>query len=452
MKRLFPRAVPAALSLLGLLGFVSLNEGCSPKNDVEPGAPVLTGLTIVENGSTNTSIPSDAVTCAATIKGGDDCLLVDVTASADAGADAGLTGSAAKTCQTATSDWCRCLGDPSMGNVGTWDCDPFAPTSMVYATFDRLLDTTPLASGDGIATLKAMPEAPTAVTTSTSYSPMGAPTYFFFAGGPNVLGPTLTINASPAMPTGTTVTLALDKTKVLAKDGTTPFTGPGAFADGTLKFNTAAFDVQIGVPTAPPPDAATSTDAATDAGADAATSTDAATDAGADAATSTDAATDAGADGGVTDAATAEVGPEAGASDAGTTSDAAAADATTAAPPTPGAPVPADMNMGTVTLTFNNIVDTTKPKVDGGAGDAATADAGASVPNAAIQSHITITEDGKPFTAFTVDVSNAPTITITPTTMWAPGKTYVVTVDATAADVVGDTLKTPATAVFVMAN
>jgi Bacterial Ig-like domain len=451
MKRSFPRARPAALSLLGLLGFVSLNEGCSPNHDVKPGAPVLTALTIVENGTTNTSITADAIPCAATVKGGDACLLVDVPASADGGDDGGLTGTADKTCQTTTSDWCRCLGDATMSPMGTWDCDPFSPMSMVYATFDRLLDTKPLDPGDAatqsrddIVTLKATPAAPTPVTTSTSYSSTGDPNYFAFAGGPNLVGPSLTIQASPAMPAGTTVTLALDKTKVLAKDGKTPFTGKGLIMDGTLTFNTAAFGVQIGVPTAPPPEAGAdaAADAATgvDGGADAATEagaeagTDAATEAGAEA------GTDAGADGGVVaDASGSEASTEAGAGEAGTTSDAAAtetatsdaavADAAPATPPTPGAPVPADMNMAPLTLTFNNTIDGDMTKM-----------------------HVTITEDGKPFTAFAVDTSMAPTLTITPTTAWAAGKTYVVTVDATTADVVGDTLKTPVAAAFVMAN
>jgi hypothetical protein len=430
MKRLFPRAVPAALSLLGLLGFVSLNEGCSPNSSVKPGAPVLMALTIVENGSTNTSITADAIACATTVKGGGGCFVADNVIE-------GVTVDKADAiCQTTTSDWCRCMGDPTMSAMGTWDCDPFSPMSIVYATFDRLLDTTPLDPGDAavqarddIVALKATPSSPTPVTTSTSYTPMGDPTYFAFAGGPNLLGPSLTVQASPAMPAGTTVTLSLDKTKVLAKDGKTPFTGKmgSLLVDGVLKFNTAAFGVQIGIPTAPPPDA--SADAAADAATNADGGVDAATEAG------TDAATEAGTDGRVADASASE----AGASDAGTTSDAAAsetatgdaavAEAAPVTPPMPGAPVPADMNAAPVTLTFNNTIDGDMTKL-----------------------HVTITENGLPFTAFAVDTSMAPKLTITPTTAWAAGKTYVVTVDASAADVVGDTLKTPAQAAFVMAN
>jgi hypothetical protein len=455
MKRLFPRVVPAALSLLGLLGFVSVNEGCTPNNNVKPGAPVLTALTIVENGSTNTSITADAIACAATVTGGGDCFVADNVIE-------GVTVDKADViCQTTTSDWCRCMGDPTMSAKGAWDCDPFSPMSMVYATFDRLLDTTPLDPGDAgaradIASLTSTPAAPTAVTTSTSYVPMGDPHYFAFAGGPNLLGPSLTIQAAPAMPAGTTVTLALDKTKVLAKDGKTPFTGGNGnlITDGTLVFKTAAFGAQIGVPTAPPPDASA------DAAADATTSVDGGTDA------ASEAGAEAGGEAGViADASVPEVSAEAGASDAGATSDAAAgetsasdaatsdalADATTATPPTPSAPVPADMNMAAVTVTFNNTVDTTETNADAGAPDSGAPDGGAP-PAKAIQSHISITEDGKPFAAFTFDVSKAPQIAITPKTAWAAGKTYVVTVDASAADVVGDTLKTPASAAFVMAN
>jgi hypothetical protein len=108
MKRLFPRAVPAALSLLGLLGFVSLNEGCSPDNNVKSGAPVLKALTIVENGSTNTSITADAIACAGTVKGGGDCFVADNVI------EGKTVDSADVICQTKMSDWCRCMGDPTM--------------------------------------------------------------------------------------------------------------------------------------------------------------------------------------------------------------------------------------------------------------------------------------------------------------------------------------------------
>src|SRR5258708_23941444 len=92
--------------------------------------------------------------------------------------------------------------------------------------------------------------------------------------------------AELAQPPSATVTIALSKSKVLAKDGKTQFTGQGLLADGTIKFNTAAFGATIAVPTAPPPEAGA------DAGTDAATSEGGA-DAGTDGGTLADAASDA---------------------------------------------------------------------------------------------------------------------------------------------------------------
>ena len=110
--------------------------------------------------------------------------------------------------------------------------------------------------------------------------------------------------------------------------------------------------------------------------------------------------------------------------------DGAGSDAAATPPPTPGAPVPADMSMAPVTIAFNNLVDPDD-----------------------IQKHNTNTEDGPDFLAsLAVDVSKTPTLTFTPNTAWAPGKTYVVTVDADAADVLGDKLGTTAAAAFVMAK
>src|SRR5260221_11311749 len=133
MERLLTRAVPEALCLLGL--FV-MSGGCSPNNGVKAGAPVLTSLSIVENGgATTTSITSDAIACAAGVKSGDSCFVADNVIEGQTVDHADVI------CQTATSDWCRCMGDPTMSAMGTWNCDPFSPLSIFVATFDRLLDT-----------------------------------------------------------------------------------------------------------------------------------------------------------------------------------------------------------------------------------------------------------------------------------------------------------------------
>ena len=57
MKRLFPRAVPGAIAVLGLVMFVSAS--CSPNQSVKAGAPVLKQLTILEGGASPTDITAD---------------------------------------------------------------------------------------------------------------------------------------------------------------------------------------------------------------------------------------------------------------------------------------------------------------------------------------------------------------------------------------------------------
>jgi hypothetical protein len=504
MKRLFPRALLEATGLLGLA--LLLNGGCSEDHGVKPGAPVLTQLTIVEQGSTPTNITADTPMCGTATSTGADAGGADASAdaggadasadagtgaaivtdggtdtSADAGSDAGTdaaaeaaapmsvpdepaaTGAACDpamhgVCKKGDADWCRCLANSDDMTMGTWNCEAFAPLSVVVATFDRLLDTDPLDPGDGgntsrddIAMLTAVPPPPTAVGTATDYSSTGSPTGAVFnVYGPMFFnnfrsgGPSLQVGASPAMPADATVTITLDPTKVRAKDGKTAFTAMGMLASGSLTFKTGPFNLlSIDVPTAPPPPPA---DGGVDAEADGAAA--GSSDGG-------DAASDAG-DAGLTDASlpdaslvdaiVAEAGVDGGADAKADAADGATADAiasevgdasATTPPPEPGAPVPADMNAGAVTLTFNNLVG-----MD-------------------IVSHIKMTEDGKPFTGFlTPDKFPAPdtqsfpmtTVAIRPTDAWAAGKTYVIFVDANAADVVGDKLGTPAAAAFMLAN
>ncbi len=425
MKRSFPQATLEAIGLLGLAGLLVLPaEGCSPNNSVPPGAPVLTQLTILETGATPTNITGTTTDCTGAPKTGDMCRLADNVV------EGVVVDKADQTCRVGNSTWCRCVGM----DTGMWDCDPFAPLSVVIATFDRIIDTDPIDPGDAasrsdIATIMSLPPPPSTVTTATDYSSTGSaqgvvfnvygPAYF---GNFRSSGPSLQVIAEPAMPTGAAVTIALLKDKVLAKDGHTQFTGPGLLADGTIAFETAPFAAQITVPTAPPPDASA------DAGADASDAD--ASDAGADAEDSAaDAPVDAGVDAGAVDAGAPEVAADDAANEAGTADAMANADAGPPPPPEPGAPVPASLNTTPVTISFNNLVDAT-----------------------AIEAFITITEDGQSFTAFKIDSSKAPTFSITPNTAWAAGKTYVVQVDKKAADVVGDTLGMFQLMSFVMAN
>jgi hypothetical protein len=380
---------------------------------VKPGAPVLKQVTIVEYtpaGPSTTDITGDVPECETGVTGGDTCRLVDETPSDGGVPDGGLAKADPALCKTATNDWCRCQGDPSASEVSEWNCAPFAPTSLVIATFDRLIDTTPFESDGGIkpeeiAALTATPTPPTAFSPLVDYSSTGTPTSLVFAvyspnwgnfvtGNPNDnfyrwAGPSIEVMGAPALPSGSTISVDLNKMNVRAKDGKTAFTGMGLLADGAIKFKTAPFTAEIGSPHGeelPPADP--------------------------------DAGTGATPDGGVTDAAVAD-----GSADAGPK----------APPPTTG-PVPSDMNMDAVVITFNNLVD-----MD------------------AISGHITVTEDGKPFTAFTLvaadkAIKTTPTVTITPDTAWAAGKEYTVTVDANAADLTGVKLGETVAHTFVMAN
>jgi hypothetical protein len=419
MKRLFPRAVPEALIALLLLGGV----GCSPSSNVKSGPPVLTMLTIVSpNGTphgTRVDVTAKTENCAPGAAEGKDC---------DPGKSACELG-ANVVCTCAAKDMC----DPTIkagaaATGGTLSCT-YSPLSYVVATFDRLLDTTPFDAKKTVATLVAMPTS-TAVA-ATDYTSSGSSTGLVFTqfsapaftGGyfPDIVGPTIAMTGSPAVPTGSTVTFALDKSLVQAKDGKTPFAGEGPLADGIVAFKTGGFSASITVPAPPPPmdmgggstAPMTCPDAGTTSNMDGSaseTGADAGTDAGSEAGTTTDAVV-------TLDAAT----------DAGTDA-AVATDAAGTTPPSTD--VPADMNMGAIEIDFTNPVDMT------------------------VLDHIKITENGQAFTDFDGPdpVKDLPstTVKITPKTKWAAGKTYTVTVDADAADVLGKKLGAPVIASFTM--
>jgi hypothetical protein len=367
-------------------------------------------------------------------------------------------------CKLGAADWCHCAADADDMTKGTWACPAFTPLSVVVATFDRLLDSDPLdpdpadptAVGprDDITELTITPAPAVAVSSATDYSSTGSDTSIvfkvfgpnwgnFFTGNPDEnnfrsFGPSLQIAGSPTLRSNATISMTLDKAKVRAKDGKTQFVGMGLLADGSIKFKTAPFSAGITVPAAEPtPPPTPDPDAGTDGGADGG-----ATDGGADGG-----ATDGGADGGatdgggdagvVTDASRPEAGVDAGVPDAaaseGGASDAASdAPVTPPAPPMPGDPVPADMNMGAITIAFNNLVGMN------------------------VKSHIKMTVDGAPFTDFNLPEDKdfpMAIVTITPKTMWEAGKTYVITVDADTTDVLGDKLAAPVEpAAFIMAN
>jgi hypothetical protein len=413
MKR-FPRAVPEALIALLLVG-----GACSPSSNVKPGAPVLTQLSLVLPDGSHVDVTADTPMCDDGAAEGKDC---------DPGKAVCELG-ANVVCQCMAKDMC----DPSINpdaaaTGGTLNCT-YPSLTKVLAVFDRLLDTTAFEAMTPVASLTSTqssgPKPNTAVTTNADYNPAGISKGLLFTpavfGSPT--GPNITITGAPAVPTDSTVTISLDKTAVLAKDKKTPFTGPNLLADGTIAFKTATFEASIAVPAPPPPmDMGTPMpmpmgcpDAGTMMAMDAGTADGGGNaDAAADAAPSLDASIDV----------------VAAVTDAGAASEAgAASDAGAAPPPPPSTDVPADMSTAAITITFTNPV----PKE--------------------ILGHITITENGKPFTDFvTPDPMMFPTssVAITPKTAWAPGKTYEITVDKDAADVLGKTLGAPVVASFTM--
>jgi hypothetical protein len=403
MKRPFPR-----FEVLGLTAALALAAACTPDNAVKPGAPVLTSISIVEGGGTTiTTVTSSTGLCPAGTKEGGACdptappvcesvisnalchcvpppppAMSAPAATSDAGpADAGASdashshaaapdGSSAVS-DAAASDASATKDSGADGSAaapsGTWTCS-FAPTAVVLYTFDRLLDTNPFMTDSGSQSNAALPPVfappPTIpVSLTGDYASNGASKLFVFnfysfrAGGPSLL-----FAGAPTFPTSTAVSLTLDKTKVLAKDGRTPFVGTSGLdgggnllLDGAISFVTQPLSVAVTTPP-PPPKAA-------DAGADAA------------------------------------------------------------------APVDVVPNMTAATVTFNNIVC---PQLADGTFDATE-----------ISKHITVTSDpagATPTVAVDFKATDGLNVTVTPHTTWPASSSITISVDATAADIVGDEL------------
>jgi Bacterial Ig-like domain len=381
MKRQFPRI--ERRTLLGLVAaLTTLGVACGPNNNVKPGAPVLTEVVVVDNG-TPYKIKPDAQVCSAeagVMEGAACSPATDKPCqqpSAGAGTDAAASNG---------TNWCRCRDlsacpefAPSPATA-TWNCGRFGTQTPVIAVFDRLLDTTPFGPGDAAFISNVATVSPGAETVDAIYSPNGAPEYddagnyktliqpiyeHCVFGTYNGDGPSLSMAADPQLPAGATVTIKLNPDKVRAKDGTTPFASSGLLQDGMLTFQTVAFDASVAVPQP--------------------------------------AAVDGGADAGL-----------------------------------PTTTVPPDATPATITFT-------------------------APVDPAAIGAHITATSNGVPLTVSTATadggmtpgditvVAAGPKVTITPTTTWPASATIVVSVDQTAADLLGDTLPAAVSASFTTA-
>ena len=299
MNRPFPR-----LEVLGLTAALALVGACTPNNSVKPGAPVLTGLSIIEGGgATITTVDSTTDFCpAGTAEGGacdpvafpvceamtSNVLCHCVAPPAQVASAFAATAKAGSTDGGATPDGSSAVSDAAASDAsatkdagasdaastltGTWTCS-FSPTAVVLYTFDRLLDTDPFTTDADSQSNAAKPPvfvpAPaTPVSLIGDYAPNGSPDllifHFYSLRG---AGPSLLFAGAPTFPTSTNVTITLDKSTVLAKDGHTTFTGTNLLAGGAISFVTQPFSVAAVTTPPPPPKAA-------DAGADAAAPTD----------------------------------------------------------------------------------------------------------------------------------------------------------------------------------
>lgn len=292
MKRPFPR-----FEVLGLAAALAAGAACTPNNSVKPGAPVLMEMTVIEPpapgayGPTLTSVTAMTSSCPSNTKEGGACVSasfpscemptdntlcrcipnppppppVDAGAS-DAAASDASTSDAATSSDAGSSDAARPDGGTGASDAaappppadGMWSCS-FVPTSSVLYVFDRLLDPTPFDPNMGVPGVANVTEDPTNARVSglANYAANGLQngTIFPMLGFPD--GPNIAVTGSPALPTGSTVAVMLDRTKVTAKDGT-PFSGKGFLIDGAVKFVTQSFSATITPPPAPmgPADAA----------------------------------------------------------------------------------------------------------------------------------------------------------------------------------------------------
>jgi hypothetical protein len=286
MKRPSPR-----FEAWGLAAALVLGGSCSTNNSVKPGAPVLTEVIFVDNGSAYAIMPTSPTCDPTVVSEGAKC-----DSSKDRGpclqvpnVDAGVT----------VQNWCRCQGVSACTEFGssptasTWTCAPFSPTTPLIAVFDRLLDTAPFEQGDAsgpltnVATVQTVPPAIPLTAMDAIYTPNGSPEFddaghiktLLFPiyqhcvyGTFNGNGPNLAMVPDPQLPTGQAVSIQLLGTSVRAKDGRTPFSGTGMLMDGIVTFQTIPFSASIKVPKAPPTDAAAPTaDGGADGGAPSAT-------------------------------------------------------------------------------------------------------------------------------------------------------------------------------------
>jgi len=243
MNRSFPSTAREALRFL--VGALLCGSACVPDQGVKAGAPELIQFTIVQGGTTATTVKPDTPDCASSG--------VATGAACDLATD-GLCRLAAE------NNWCTCVSDMMDPPTVAWNCDKFANVTAVIAVFDRLLDTAPFEPGDapvtGVMTTSATGTSP-AVPIGADYSSTGdqkglvfnlfGPAYFgnFRADGPSLFGV-----PDPEFPSDATVMVTLDGDKVHAKDGKTPYKGSGQLLGGTVIFTMAPFAAALAPPDA----------------------------------------------------------------------------------------------------------------------------------------------------------------------------------------------------------
>jgi Big-like domain-containing protein len=274
-------------AMAALSGF---GAACAPNQGVPSGAPVLYEIKIIQSGATVTTITADTPDCPA--DGGNiSGTMCAPTASA---LDLVRTGPAPICRSAANNTWCRCNANPTPAAApsaqsctdggatdagggdagaapdaadasadaadapamlgGTWDCSAFSPTAQPLFVFDRLLDSKPLDPGDAaaltqIASVTVTPPAAMPVAVAANYASNGSPNETLFSLFTfRADGPSLFFSGDPALPVNSIVRLTLDATKVLAKDGKTPFTATGTLGGGSLAFTTGGFSASISTP------------------------------------------------------------------------------------------------------------------------------------------------------------------------------------------------------------
>ena len=245
-----------------MAGILVAAAACTPNNGVKPGAPELVEFIIGQPAPPGaqppvmaTTVRGDTPDCVSGIATGMTCHPNPQKADiADGGTnDADLPADVL--CRDANAmNWCTC--DP---NASTWNCDAFGNVFAVIAVFDRVLDTTPFDENeagpimDSIVTTTASSGAPV-VSLSTDYSPTGDGKglvfnlYGPYFGNLRGDGPSLVSTPQPEFPSGSTITVTLDANQVRAKDHTTPFTGTGLLAGGTVVFTMAPFSASFSPP------------------------------------------------------------------------------------------------------------------------------------------------------------------------------------------------------------